>query len=594
MMSSEWAIDVEESPYDNDANASLTPSGKEYYTFVVHYKKLSPIQLVPQHGLFTKEGAPIYFAAAGSKGQNQKCSEGTKDSVKMKKVVKWTTKMEVLKSMPESIRGACNSLKTFLSKHEVAVFYHNACTDVCSQFGGPHLHVIMKSGKVASGRVQRISDITAFRTLRKKIVECGGYLRVQGVYKLPGLMWYCCQAPRVFMGTNSKDLYKLYNIACENCRVQPEDTYDSCVQEEEEEKQESFENDVEWTGFEDDLPSTSTKRKGEWSDEEEFDVQPSKKQKVTLKEGKDEEFLRMTRVLARRFNAYTVSDLFKAVGKGSTDKKHAKYKDLWYRMASMTNIKKWLEVVKQQDECEVMYMPFAQLINEYCLHKPDSPHTESAEESYQAMLAWLEHQHIDPIPFVDTVFAIMDRTLEKVNTLCIIGDSNAGKTVMITTPLRELAQFTGMIGNRGSNSDFVYMELPNKRLCVIDECIMNPVNLEDLKLLLGGEKMKVNVKFQGMTEVERIPCIITGNRDPWCLDYSQREPLMNRCVYYSVAGCLAMKGYKQMSPKMWWYLMQLRGRDSIPEMEEMVPLGAVEEEPPDSFLHCGTASDGED
>lgn len=158
---SSWDIEEKESQETPETAGRI---GKQYYSIVIHYNEASVKQILPHHIKLDKDGRPVKSFYKPSEYHTQ---EGTQESVKKEKVEKWSTKKDILEGMNSISRGACNAVKAFLNKSEVAFFYHNGIQDECSMFGGKiHWHVIMKS-EVGSGRKWKyIHDLFHFRTMK--------------------------------------------------------------------------------------------------------------------------------------------------------------------------------------------------------------------------------------------------------------------------------------------------------------------------------------------------------------------------------------------------------------------------------------------
>lgn len=565
-MADEWDIDGEENAGWNE-DADSHKKGKDDYMIVIRYNNLKPTQFRPQHQMLDPStGKPLM--SSYNKAQ-PRTEDATKDSVWKKKVMKWTTKNEDLQKLDATHKALCNSLKAWLNKSEVAVYYHNANVDECSEFGGAHLHILYHSPTAASGFKKSLFDITAYRNLRKRIYENGGYCKSQGVRNLEGAARHFCTAPRVYMGTNLAQYYKVML----NCIAPPtpgtvHPPLTECLETDPEEVEETETVVREWSGFEDEDPGVTLKRNSEW-DEEEWKLQPPNKKAMKVEETDMDRIIRLCTMLAQRWNAYNIADMFKACSELAEDARETKYRDLWFRLSSRSKVKSALDNVKLKLEAMYMYKKFEDLVEEYCTRPEDANKYHSPEQSYEIFMQWCHDQGISSKELITNLTDVMNRKLEKINTVCFIGQSNSGKTVMISNPLRTIARFTGDMGNRGSGGDFVFMECINKRLIVIDECIMDPKNLEDMKKLLGGEEMLVQVKFQGHGKLSRTPCIITGNKPPWVLDVACKEPLQNRMFYYETRAIDDLKECRQMSPKMWWYLLQ--AKDCIADAPLQVP-----------------------
>lgn len=248
--------------------------------------------------------------------------------------------------------------------------------------------------------------------------------------------------------------------------------------------------------------------------------------------------------LMKLWNCYTYTDLYQKYLTEPDSLNGLK----WKKMMVNKGIYQRLKYALKRCEMYQYGRRFGDLIDE-CEDDPINDMT--VEESLDLFKRWCNYQDIDYDEFCSTIFAVMDRKTSKRNTVLILGPSNSGKTVMITKPLTRICRHFGQVGNRGNASEFVFMECVDKRMISIDECLMNKDMLEDVKLLFGGEQMRVAVKFEGHAIIKRTPCIVTSNAAPWQLDYSQKTPIVNRCFIYDVKYWDGLIGMKDINPKMW-------------------------------------------
>lgn len=569
-----WDTDEEEKLEFSD---ETDEKGHDDYMIVIHYPQLSPLQFIPQHQVRDDKGRPVISPW----GKNQpKLEDGDPQSVGRKKTESWKTKGDVLNQMDAAQKSICNCVKALLNKGEVSVFYHNAPKDDCARYRGKHLHILWHSPLTAKGGPKALWNTTAWKTLQKKCKENGGYARAQAVKMLPNALAHFMQAPRKYMGTNCAAYHALYKEVSANGVATTARPLKECLEPEQED--EDSDGEREWDGFEP-APQAKKRAASGFEDDVEFVIPAEKKAKYVVEETKSDQLTRVVKMLCVRWNAYSMADLFKVMGMYMDDDgDELRYKNLWTKICGKPRLSGIVSNVKSMLQAEFIHKSFAELIDIYCKMPEFRQTYETPEDSYDIMLAWLQHQRINPLDFVQKVIAVMDRKPMKINSILLVGESNSGKTVCFSQPLRTLARFVGMIGNRGSNSDFVYMECINQRMIAVDECVMNPQNLEDFKLLMGGEPLKANVKGKGYETVERTPVILTGNKEPWCLDNTQREPFLNRMYYWNVTKCDELADKKFLSPKMWWYLMQLPGlfpfqNGRLPTIADLVPRPGVEE-----------------
>lgn len=572
-----WDIDEEENLGFGEKKEGEVV-GKEDYMIVIHFPGLVIKQFIPMHAEKDENGKIIMNPFQKN---IPKLEEGDPTSVYQKLTVNWKSPKPVLDKLQTEYKTLCNSLKAFLNKHKVAVFYHNSNRDECAKYKGSHLHIVYHSEQTATGQFQAIWQRSEWITLQKKAKASGGYCRCLGVKKLEGALRHFNEKPRLYLGTN----YTPYGKIVRKCQSNdiPPTPWDQILEEENEDPE--VDSTCDFGDFDDVPIARKLKRCADDFDAEmnepNFKLQKSATGPVNVKETEKDAQVRLISMLCNRWDAWSVNELFRRSALATDIESEQRYVKLWYTLSTKTTIKAVIKNARQRVESLIMMKPFATLINDYCTQVYEIydgvENRMTPEESYEKMIAWLKYQNLDPIAFVDNVCDIMDKVRQKVNTICLIGDSNSGKSTMVSQPLRILSRHVGLIGNKGANSDFVYQECVNKRAIIIDECVMNPVNLEELKKLTGGEEMKVNVKQEEYATIVRTPVIMTGNKEPWCLDSTQEDPFRNRMVYYEVTKCEELEHVGLISPKMWWYLIQMRmSRVAEPDTKNLIPVPVVE------------------
>lgn len=558
-----WDIEDEENPTKPEWSETETV-GKEDYMIVLHYPRLRPAHFKPQHVEKDGSGSPVMNPF--NKAQ-PKLEEGDPESVYRKLTHSWKTSKNDLDLLDRELKSVCNSTKSFLNKHKVAVFFHSSARDECAKYQGAHLHILYHSELTTSGKFQALWQRTEWTTITKKIKEVGGYAKCQGVKHLEGAMKHFATAPRMLLGTSYSDYGRiLYRIKQDKvASVSFQDLLDDDDVDTEEPPICDFDD------FCDQPPSPKRSRHDFGDNQQEFRIMPKSKEPYKIKESEKDAQIRLVSVLCHRWNAWTSKELFRKAGEHHDNPSEKPYVNLWFKLSIKSGIKQVVDNVKSRDEAITMHKPFAQLISEYCETCVETYGGDTGKldpkESFKKMMAWLEWQNINPIQFIENVFDVMDKRQPKINTILMIGPPNSGKTSMFSAPIRDICLHVGQIGNRGANSEFIYQECINKRMIAIDECVMAPNNLEDLKLLTAGEKLLSNVKTMGYEGVARTPCIMTGNKEPWILDTEAGPVFAARMLRYDVHACRELENIKGMSPKMWWYMMEMKVHGSAYNME---------------------------
>lgn len=137
--------------------------------------------------------------------------------------------------------------------------------------------------------------------------------------------------------------------------------------------------------------------------------------------------------------------------------------------------------------------------------------------------------------FMKEMEAVLNKTYNKKTVMCIIGPSNAGKTLissMITSYVN-----TGLITKNGEASQFVFQDTIDKRVCHMEEAkVTNVLENDYLAFFSKNDPMQVQVKHKApisLTERSSKPAfIMTSNADPF-RDCQNQTAFRNRvCKYY--------------------------------------------------------------
>lgn len=125
-------------------------------------------------------------------------------------------------------------------------------------------------------------------------------------------------------------------------------------------------------------------------------------------------------------------------------------------------------------------------------------------------------------------FAILSRADPKIRTIILFGKSNSGKSLLgraLTYPLSP-----GFIQRDGGTNVHWLEHLHYKNVILWEEPSIHLSNINDAKLIFGGEPFVINRKNKNLIERPAGPaCIITTNQEVWEYD---RETLCNRCKIY--------------------------------------------------------------
>ncbi len=87
------------------------------------------------------------------------------------------------------------------------------------------------------------------------------------------------------------------------------------------------------------------------------------------------------------------------------------------------------------------------------------------------------------------------------------------------------------IPDNNPRSNFHFASCVGKRIIWWDEPELNPLNIENVKLLFGGQKLSVEVKYQSTQPLERTPVFCASNKYPGH-SLSDSSIMQNRCYIF--------------------------------------------------------------
>ena len=213
--------------------------------------------------------------------------------------------------------------------------------------------------------------------------------------------------------------------------------------------------------------------------------------------------------------------------------------------------------VQDQLVQRMLHMPAFAYIREYqAARRNGIPGAETCtvEQSVAYVQIICETSRLNMCTLAFYVFATLTKLFPKRNGLSFTGESNAGKSLLARSIVRLFPVF-GEIRPSG-NTEFAYMDMVNKPVCLCEEPVIDPTQVEHFKLILGGEETNVHVKHKAPKALKRTPLILTGNQPIWTLCQGERVPLENRLVgHLKMVHCPALKACAhELNPRMWLFL----------------------------------------
>lgn len=171
----------------------------------------------------------------------------------------------------------------------------------------------------------------------------------------------------------------------------------------------------------------------------------------------------------------------------------------------------------------------------------------------------------------ENVNIVMSKAKPKINTIFLEGESNAGKSKLA----RSITDGFLTCGQTTRSETFMFQDLPDQQIVLIEEMRITPENVDDIKRLFEGAQMKVDIKNKDARILKRTPVIVYSNSAPekWVID--ERDALRNRMVHYKLSQFENLKNMsRDINPLAWLQFMR--------DLEEEYSDETVEEQITDS------------
>lgn len=142
--------------------------------------------------------------------------------------------------------------------------------------------------------------------------------------------------------------------------------------------------------------------------------------------------------------------------------------------------------------------------------------------------------------FVLDLWKVLERYQPKLNTLLIHGPPSSGKNFFIDCFLDYLL-VKGNLGNPNKNNQFAYQECFGKRVILWNEPNYESSEIDNLKMLLGGDVMSARVKNKDDAAVYRTPIVILTNN---IVSIMNNPAFKDRIAQYKWRQMPSLKTYK--------------------------------------------------
>lgn len=170
----------------------------------------------------------------------------------------------------------------------------------------------------------------------------------------------------------------------------------------------------------------------------------------------------------------------------------------------------------------------------------------------EALLNWQYGQDSTVIEeFLQDLYNILDRRLQKTNTMFILGEPNSGKNFFFDAVVQSCVNY-GIICNWNRYNSFPLQDCPNRRVLMWNEPNFEDGVTETLKMLFGGDQCPARIKYEGDAVIQRTPIIVLSNND--C--FPKNEAFRTRLIKEKWMACPQLKDLtKKPHPLAIYYLL---------------------------------------
>ncbi|CAI2737798.1 unnamed protein product [Dicrocoelium dendriticum] len=140
-------------------------------------------------------------------------------------------------------------------------------------------------------------------------------------------------------------------------------------------------------------------------------------------------------------------------------------------------------------------------------HMFQCAHPKSTDDPFLDNL--LEANKISKDKFCTAIHEIMDKKIDRLNTLCIEGPTTTGKSLVLKLITQNY--HCGTVQRSGDHSQFFLQNLVDKPIALMEEPRITINTVNDFKELLGGNPFDIHVKHSPDVTVKRLSVLISTN-----------------------------------------------------------------------------------
>jgi hypothetical protein len=153
-------------------------------------------------------------------------------------------------------------------------------------------------------------------------------------------------------------------------------------------------------------------------------------------------------------------------------------------------------------------------------------------DSNTTNVAWLqnliEYNDINISNFFSKFILIHSMDITKINTFVLRGQTNTGKSLLLSLLLEDTKPTR--ISREKDRSNFHLDQLPNSTAVIFEEPIIDQTTIGTWKLLLEGSPIPTDMKHTDKELIHRLPIFITTNHQLWNWVSSDDIPLIQQRI----------------------------------------------------------------
>lgn len=290
--------------------------------------------------------------------------------------------------------------------------------------------------------------------------------------------------------------------------------------------------------------------------------------------------------LEKVMNKYHTPDI------GALKQHMLKVPDEWNQFRELQSTAAWNQTVQKAQEVfrtQHVHQTFDEIIRNETIKKKYSWNFKALKvmtvyDSKEHMRIWFEHQGFDKEQFMDDLFNVLTKKLPKINTFCLQGEPNSGKSWVLRSLLPWFMYFGEV--RQGTGYNFMWQDCLETSLIFVEELMITQEIVEQCKLVFEGAPTSVHVKCKGDQLLQRTPVLITCNHSMWKWVSADADALKARCKLYRTKTAPFLKDVKWSINPLYWveeyeqYLFRNQPTPATPEQILHVPSPVSERKTP--------------